>query len=79
VRAPLIASYFTYYVIKPQSRNNYGALIDPRQYPIPPGQHHRRQAGQAGGLQGQVDHAEGRSRATVGALPKKLFAMRQLR
>jgi len=33
--APMIASYLTYYVIKPQSRNNYGALIDPRQYPIP--------------------------------------------
>lgn len=33
--APLFASYLTYYVIKPQSRNNYGALIDPRQYPIP--------------------------------------------
>jgi hypothetical protein len=33
--APLIASYFTYYVIKPDSRNNYGALIDPRQHPIP--------------------------------------------
>jgi hypothetical protein len=33
--APLIASYFTYYVIKPQSRTNYGDLIDPRAYPIP--------------------------------------------
>lgn len=33
--APVIASYFTYYVIKPQSRTNYGALIDPRAYPIP--------------------------------------------
>jgi len=33
--APLIASYFTYYVIKPTSRNNYGELIDPRNYPIP--------------------------------------------
>ena len=32
---PMIASYLTYYVIKPQSRTNYGALIDPRQYPIP--------------------------------------------
>jgi cytochrome oxidase Cu insertion factor (SCO1/SenC/PrrC family) len=32
---PLIASYFTYYIIKPQSRNNYGTLIDPRLYPIP--------------------------------------------
>jgi hypothetical protein len=33
---PIIASYFTYYVIKPQSRTNYGELIDPRAYPIPP-------------------------------------------
>lgn len=33
--APMLLSYFTYYVIKPQSRNNYGALIDPRSYPIP--------------------------------------------
>lgn len=33
--APLIASYFTYYVIKPSGRTNYGDLIDPRQYPIP--------------------------------------------
>ena len=34
--APMIASYLTYYVIKPQSRTNYGALIDPQQYPVPP-------------------------------------------
>lgn len=34
--SPVLASYFTYYVIKPTSRNNYGALIDPRQHPIPP-------------------------------------------
>jgi cytochrome oxidase Cu insertion factor (SCO1/SenC/PrrC family) len=33
--APLLASYFTYYVIKPESRTNYGELIDPRSYPIP--------------------------------------------
>lgn len=33
--SPLIASYFTYYVIKPQSRTNYGALIDPRAHPMP--------------------------------------------
>ncbi|WP_255458912.1 MULTISPECIES: cytochrome C oxidase subunit I [unclassified Herbaspirillum] len=31
----MIASYLTYYVIKPQSRTNYGALIDPQQYPLP--------------------------------------------
>jgi glutathione peroxidase-family protein len=33
--APLIFSYLTYYVIKPESRTNYGALIDPRAHPIP--------------------------------------------
>ena len=32
---PVIASYLTYYVIKPQSRTNYGTLIDPRAFPIP--------------------------------------------
>ena len=33
--APVILSYLTYYVIKPERRNNYGELIDPRTYPIP--------------------------------------------
>lgn len=33
--APLTASYFTYYVVKPSTRTNYGDLIDPRAYPIP--------------------------------------------
>lgn len=33
--APIILSYFTYYVIKPESRTNYGAFIDPRAHPIP--------------------------------------------
>jgi hypothetical protein len=33
--APLIASYLSYYVIKPQGRTNYGDLIDPRRYPMP--------------------------------------------
>ncbi len=33
--APMIFSYLTYYVIKPQGRTNYGDLIDPRAFPIP--------------------------------------------
>jgi hypothetical protein len=33
--APMIGSYLTYYVIKPTGRTNFGALLDPRQYPIP--------------------------------------------
>jgi hypothetical protein len=32
--APVIASYLTYYVIRPEARRNYGELIDP-QRPLP--------------------------------------------
>ena len=32
--APVVASYFTYYVIRPEGRRNFGELIDP-QRPIP--------------------------------------------
>lgn len=28
--APVIASYFTYYVIRPEGRRNYGELVDPQ-------------------------------------------------
>jgi hypothetical protein len=34
--SPMIFSYITYYIIKPTGRTNYGALIDPREHPIPP-------------------------------------------
>lgn len=33
--APIIASYLTYYFIKPEGRTNYGDLLDPRMHPIP--------------------------------------------
>ncbi len=32
--APVVASYFTYYVVQPEGRRNFGALIDP-QRPLP--------------------------------------------
>lgn len=32
--APVVASYFTYYVVRPESRRNFGTLIDP-QRPLP--------------------------------------------
>lgn len=32
--APVLASYFTYYVVRPDARRNYGELIDP-QRPLP--------------------------------------------
>lgn len=34
--SPVIASYLTYYVIRPEGRRNYGELIDP-QRPVPTG------------------------------------------
>lgn len=43
--APVIASYFTYYVVRPEGRRNYGTLIEP-QRPLP--------AMQATGLDGGV-------------------------
>jgi hypothetical protein len=33
--APVLASYFTYYVIRPEGRRNFGELINP-QRPLPP-------------------------------------------
>jgi len=33
--APVIASYFFYYVVKPEGRTNYGTLVEP-QRPLPP-------------------------------------------
>jgi hypothetical protein len=33
--SPLIASYFTYFVLKPEGRTNYGELLDPRAHPMP--------------------------------------------
>lgn len=35
--APVVASYFTYYVVRPDGRRNYGELIEP-QRPIPASQ-----------------------------------------
>ena len=74
--APLIASYFTYYVIKPKGGvTNYGTLIDPRQHPIPamasttldgkPATLER--------LQGQVDHAQGRPVRLPAGVPGPAF------
>ena len=33
--APIIASYLSYYVIKPEGRTNYGTLIDQASHPMP--------------------------------------------
>ncbi|MGE5622241.1 MAG: SCO family protein [Bacillota bacterium] len=80
--APVVASYFTYYVIKPQSRNNYGTLIDPRAYPIPAALATSTLDGKPAALDAfkgkwimlSVDGAD-----CTDACRKKLYEMRQLR
>lgn len=79
--APMIASYFTYYVIKPEGRTNYGALIDPRNYPIP-----AMASTQLDGKPARLEDYKGKwIMLKVGpsdcaqACQDQLFAMRQLR
>jgi len=79
--SPLIASYFTYYVIKPEKRNNYGTLIDQRAHPVP--------AMATTTLDGRpqaLEQFKGKwvmlmvgSGACLDVCQKQLFALRQLR
>ena len=79
--SPLIGSYVAYYVVKPDGRTNYGAILDPRQHPIP--------ALQTTSLDGKplgLDAYQGKwimLQADGGDCAKtcqtKLFEMRQLR
>ena len=79
--APLVFSYLTYYVIKPEGRTNYGALLDPRIYPMPAlaitaldGKPLTLEAYKGKWIMLQVDEGECRE-----ACQKKLYDMRQLR
>ncbi|MBC7502907.1 MAG: cytochrome C oxidase subunit I [Herminiimonas sp.] len=79
--SPLIFSYLTYYVIKPEGRTNYGQLIDPRLHPIPAlggvtldGKSTELNAYKGKWLMLQVDGAD-----CAASCQTKLFNMRQLR
>ena len=80
---PIIASYFTYYSIKPTGRNNYGALIDPRLHPIPEAQLHVTQLdGEAAPLaqfKGKWVMLQTGPSDCQAACKKLLFEMQQLR
>jgi hypothetical protein len=80
--APMIASYFTFYVIKPEKRNNYGAFIDARTHPIPAALHTTTLDGKPVALE-QFQGKWVMLMAAPGDCPeacrKQLFAMRQLR
>ncbi len=79
--APMLASYFTYFVIKPGAATNYGTLLDPRQYAMPV-LHAQDLQGKSASLDAykgkwlmlQVDSA-----ACDTQCQKKLLDMRQLR
>jgi hypothetical protein len=79
--SPLILSYLTYYVIKPQGRTNYGTLIDPRVHPIP-----ALASTSLDGKPAALDNYKGKwillkvgAGECLEACRKQLFAMQQLR
>ncbi len=78
--APVIASYFTYFVVRPQARNNYGELIQPtRSLPQQTWTTLQGQAVQAPSLKGQwLLVAVGPSNCGADC-EKRLYTQRQLR
>jgi hypothetical protein len=67
--APVIVSYFTYYVIRPEGRTNYGTLVEPGR-DLPPA---------LAGLKGQWLLVLATPSACDAACEKQLFMQRQLR
>jgi hypothetical protein len=80
--APVIASYLTYYVIKPRGgQTNYGELVEP-QRPIPPALHVKDEQGAdilLSTLAGQWLMVSVNPSACDDACAKKLYFMRQVR
>lgn len=78
--APVVASYFTYYVVRPEGRRNYGELIDP-QRPLPtlPTVSLTGQTGQLTALKNQWLLISVSSAACDPACQQRLYLQRQLR
>ncbi len=79
--APIIASYVTYYIIKPSGRTNYGAFIDQRAHPMP-----KLASTTLDGRPETLEKYAGKwimvkvgGGACMDACVKQLFSMRQLR
>jgi hypothetical protein len=79
--APIIASYVTFYIIKPSGRTNYGAFIDQRTHLMP-----KLSSTTLDGRPETLEHYAGKwimvkvgGGACDEACNKQLFAMRQLR
>jgi hypothetical protein len=79
--APVVASYFTYFVLRPQARSNYGELIEP-QRPLPDAltlHDLDGRAVQAGSLKGQWLIVAVGGGACDSACERQLYMQRQLR
>lgn len=79
--APVLASYFTYYVLRPTGRTNYAQLVEPMR-PLPQGLGLRSLGGQAVAsdtLKGQWLLVVVAGGACAGDCEKRLYAQRQLR
>lgn len=79
--APIIASYVTFYIIKPEGRTNYGAFIDQQAHPMP-----KLTSTTLDGRPETLENYAGKwimvkvgGGACNEACAKQLFAMRQLR
>jgi hypothetical protein len=79
--APVLASYFTYYVVRPEGRTNYATLIEPsREIPAQlPLMDLDGRAVDARSLRGQWLLVVAAPAACDGACEKRLYAQRQLR
>lgn len=78
--APVIASYFTYYVIRPEGRRNFGELIDPqRSLPDQAGTRLDGQTSNLRALKGQWLLVAVGSGACGDACVQQLYLQRQLR
>ena len=79
--APIVFSYFTYFVIKPTGRTNYGDILDPRLYPMPKlgGSLLGGEAKELNAFKGKWIMLQVDSGACTEACQKKLYDMRQLR
>ncbi len=78
--APVIASYFTYYVVRPEGRRNFGELIDPqRPLPAMTAQTLDGQPGELTALKGQWLLLSVAGGACDAGCEKNLYFQRQLR
>jgi hypothetical protein len=78
--APVVASYFTYYVVRPEGRRNYGELIEPqRPLPTAPAQSPDGERLMLPSLQGQWLLVSVAGGACDAACEQHLYLQRQLR